>query len=824
MNRKCRQLIGGSTLFVLTVFFAIFGCAHKDVTKSRPTQPEPIFASKKAISHIDISENQKSSVVSIRGNNPLTYTAVKHQYPLGVVLYFPETTLEGIQEDYTTDNTIIETIHASEMKRKTTASRIEIRMKKDVPYEVKRQENKVLVAFLNQVDDVPQSSGRSLGEPKVIGRQSVRGFEQEASDVRKVDAPHWTSKSAEPIQPADEPASEIAEDVVKTPQTKSAVVTAINFETLGEGKSRLAITTTEKVVYKVRKSSDKRLLLMLPNAKIPKFQRRPLVTTRFKSAVDRVIPLDGEEGPATIAIELREAVPYLVYQDSNTCLIDFEASSVPPRPMSETPAEPAWIRATRSDGTVALVEAPEKQEPPDRQQRSSLAEKSDEPSRETARSMYRGEWYGDALPTFTGERISLDFQNVDIHNIFRILYEVSGKNFVIGDEVSGRMTLKLRDVPWDQALELVLQTNSLGATVNGNIIHIETLEAMRNRRVAKNQKLQAERDAQKNLEPLLTEYIVLSYAPASRIKPQIEALKADERGTIAVDQDTNMIIINATRELMGRAKLLIQRLDEAYEELATRQVMIEARVVEANTNFTRDIGVQWGGDYTATGHDGSADVTGTLFGTGASTSNATPNFAVDLPPASYSSGLGFTFGRIGGTVLNLDLRLLAMEENGKGRTISSPKVLTLDNKKATIKQITKIPYQVTDDNTTSIETEEAGIELSVTPQITRDKRIRMTIFAEKGAPDWSNTVNGNPAIDTNTAETELFVNDGETIVIGGILTTTDTLSQAGVPWFSKIPLIGWLFKQKKTVKEKNELLIFITPKIVELEKPPRIDS
>ena len=159
-----------------------------------------------------------------------------------------------------------------------------------------------------------------------------------------------------------------------------------------------------------------------------------------------------------------------------------------------------------------------------------------------------------------------------------------------------------------------------------------------------------------------------------------------------------------------------------------------------------------------------------------------------------------------------------MENQGKGRTISAPKILTLDNKEATIKQVTKIPFQVIEEGTVSIKTEEAGIELSVTPQITRDERIRMLIHAEKGAPDWSNTVGGNPAIDTNTADTELFLNDGQTIVIGGILSTVDTLSETRTPLLHKIPILGWLFKQKQTVRTKNELLIFITPKIIRLEK------
>lgn len=780
-------------VLLLGVLVVMFGCAHQPSVETEPQETEAsVPATGKVISQVTVSEGHNESTVSIQGNTSLTYTAVKHQFPLGVVLYFPETSLEGVEKDYAPEGTLIKTIHTSEMERKTPASRIEIRLAQDAPYEVKRAENAIQVTFKapmeqKTVETTASHQTRDTSRSPHVDKRAQTGDTSTAGDDSTVSA---RASAATPTHP----------DEART--SAAAVVKAIDFQALEDGKSRLTVKTNQKASYEARKSSPKHLLLTLHNTRIPEFQRRPLITTRFRSAVDRILPVQSEKSPdtAVISIDLREAVPYIVYQEGNSFTVDFAASTIPPRPMAQTD-KPEWVQATKTAQAVILTQEPEEM---------------------TAGTPAR---LPGAKKTYTGERISLDFQDADIHNIFRILHEVSGKNFVIGDDVSGNVTLKLVNVPWDQVLDLILKMNNLGTIEEGNIVRIATLSSLEAEQRALTQKAKAEQEAQK-LSPLVTEFIKLDYADATSLKGHLEEIKS-ERGKITIDKPTNMIIIKDERNALEEAKVLISQLDKANQEIATRQVMIEARIVEADTNFTRDIGVQWGGDYSASGSDGNAALTGELFGVDAandSLSTTTPNFAVNLPPSSVAGGIGFNFGRIGGTALSLDLRLLAMEENGNGRTISSPKVLTLDNKKATIKQITKIPYQVTEDNTTSIETEDAGIELSVTPQITRDNRIRMVIFAEKGAPDWSNTVNGNPAIDTNTAETELFVNDGQTIVIGGILTTTDTYSQTGLPWLSKLPFLGWLFKQKQTVKDKNELLIFITPKIVRLEEAPRIDS
>jgi type IV pilus assembly protein PilQ len=407
---------------------------------------------------------------------------------------------------------------------------------------------------------------------------------------------------------------------------------------------------------------------------------------------------------------------------------------------------------------------------------------------------------------FTGERISLDFQDADIHNIFRILHEVSGKNFVIGDDVKGKVTLKLVNVPWDQVLDLVLKMNKLGTVVEGNIVRIARLSTLEAENKALAAKMQAEQTAEEQ-EPLMTEYIPINYAEAATIQKHLVEIKSP-RGKISVDERTNMIIMNDVRAAVGNARDVVKRLD-----VVTPQVVIEARIVEANTDFSREIGIMWGAQY----EDGDG------FGVGGATTQRWDggllgDYNVILPPAAATSGIGFTFQRLGSAEFTLNANLLAMQEEGKGRIISTPKILTLDNKEAYIEQGLEIPYQVLEEGSYSLKWAKAVLRLEVTPHITMDRRIAMKIIAKKDAPDRSIVVQGAPAIDKKEAGTELMVNNGDTIVIGGIITREETLSNKGVPGLSKLPLLGWLFKSEAKDTTDKELLIFVTPTIVELQE------
>lgn len=741
------------SLFLVAVLFLIVSCASKPPAKPAEGQPPESMAQAKTVHRIAVSEDEATALLTIFADQPLTYTAVKHQFPLGIVLYFPDTDLKGIQESYTPESSVIKSIQTSVLRRERPSSRIEVRLNQDVPYEVTRAENRVLVSF--QRPAAVSAEAMVVKEPLEIATEAEPEVEPET-------------------QEAERPEPEAEEG--KGP----AWVNRIEFEMLDGGKSRLIVGTTKKVRYETQRPSDRRLLFKVFDARIPEFEKRPLVTTRFKSAVDRVLPMQGPKtgNAAIIAIELREAVPYRVQQNEGLCFIDFEASSVPPRPMPEV-EHPSWVQAMKETAAAVGREVARPTEKP------VVTERGQE---------------------YTGERISLDFQDADIHNIFRILHEVSGKNFVIGDDVKGKVTLKLVNVPWDQVLDLVLKMNKLGTVVEGNIVRIATLSRLEAEQKALAAKMQAEQSAEEQ-EPLMTEYIPINYAEAATVQKHLVEIKSP-RGKISVDERTNMIIMNDVRGAVDNAREVVTRLD-----VVTPQVVIEARIVEANTDFSREIGIMWGAQYQdGVGFDVWPNTTQRWDG------GLLDNYNVILPPAAPTSGLGFTFQRLGGGEFNLNANLLAMQEEGKGRIISTPKILTLDNKEAYIEQGLEIPYQVLEEGSYSLKWAKAVLRLEVTPHITMDRRIAMKIIAKKDAPDRSIVVQGAPAIDKKEAGTELMVNNGDTIVIGGIITREETLSNKGVPGLSKLPLLGWLFKSEAKDTTDKELLIFVTPTIVELQE------
>jgi type IV pilus assembly protein PilQ len=479
-----------------------------------------------------------------------------------------------------------------------------------------------------------------------------------------------------------------------------------------------------------------------------------------------------------IAIELRQSVPYRVEQKDNVFFVDFEPSTVPPRPLPDVEM-PKWEQVMRE--TEAVVT------------RAAEVPSVKVVSPETGQ-------------VYTGQKISLDFQDTDIRHVFRILHEISGKNFIIGNDVKGKVTLKLDQVPWDQVMDLVTRMNKLGVSEEGNIVRIAPHATIEAEKAAERKTRKAEQEA----APLVTEYIPINYSKAGVIQQHLNEVKT-ERGKLSVDERTNMIIMTDIKDAIQRAKEVVKNLD-----VVTRQVMIEARIVEVNTDFDRDIGIRWGFDHsTLRGSESMGGPYGFSGGVGGDS-----NYAVNLPPASGTSGIGFTFARFPGnlTALTIDAELTAMESQGAVKIISSPKVLTMDNKTAIIKQGRSLPYQTSEEGTVNVTFVEAVLSLEVTPHITMDDRISMKIVATKDAPDFGSAVLGQPAIDKKEAKTELLVNNGNTIVIGGIITEDITNREAGVPGLSKIPVLGWLFKQKAKSLSRTELLIFISPTIIELEE------
>ncbi len=599
-------------------------------------------------------------------------------------------------------------------------------------------------------------------------------------------------------------------------RTKPASVNRIDFLSEDAGKSTVIIGTTKPVKFDLKKGTDKNLNLRLYDTTLPDYRKRPLITTRFKSAVDciRAVHPPDINKDTMILIDLRETVPYLVEQTDSLLLIHFEASSIPPRTFEEAKL-PYWkkIMAQPLSGT-AETEATEV-----KGQKKAGAE-----TKETAKPEKIGDEFSvlKSSKKYTGEKIALDFYETDVKNVFRILRTVSGKNFAIGDDVTGKVTMTLDEpVPWDQVLDLVLKMNKLGMVFEGDIIRVATLETLKKEEELRRDKLAAERQAKEQqiaLEPLITEYIIVNYANAkSDVLPHLEKIRTLDRvgqnirGSLSVDDRTNLIIMTDVADRIKKARQVVKRLDRV-----TPQVIIEARIVEASTNFSKEIGTEWGAmggvqegdDDAGTGPQRGYDTVGGTYGYGAS---------VNLPTTVSAGTIGFNFIRLAGTRLLLNAKLMAMEAEGKGKIISAPKVVTLDNKTAKIKQGLSYPYNKLDDsgNTTTV-FKDVDLILEVTPHVTLDNRIALIIEVKKN--DLGSMINNRQSFITKEATTELLVDNGDTVVIGGIIKTTERSGESGLPWLKKIPVAKWLFKSTTESKVKEELLIFITPTIVQLKQ------
>lgn len=417
---------------------------------------------------------------------------------------------------------------------------------------------------------------------------------------------------------------------------------------------------------------------------------------------------------------------------------------------------------------------------------------------------------------YVGKRVSFEFKDIDIHNLLRIIAEISKKNIVVADDVSGKITIRLRNVPWDQALDLILRSKSLGKEEFGNIIRVAPLSKLEDESKARLERKKNARLAR----DLTVALIPVNYATATDMASRVKEVLT-ERGNVAVDARTNTLIVRDLPENMGKIRSLVTSLD-----LQTPQVLIESRIVEASTRSAREIGVQWGGQGLMSATNGNP--TGLVFpssvavGGGivsaSTTGTANPaNYAVSLPVGAgegNGGAIGMAFGSAGGAV-QLNLRLSALESQGAIKTISAPRITTLDNATASISQGVSIPFSQVSAAGANTQFVQARLSLDVTPHITQDGSVLMDIKAANNQPDPSNAgSNGQPGISRKEASTNVLVKDGETTVIGGIYVRTGSSSQAGLPVLSKIPVLGFFFRNYRELETKNELLIFITPRIL----------
>ena len=517
-----------------------------------------------------------------------------------------------------------------------------------------------------------------------------------------------------------------------------------------------------------------------------------------------------------LVFDLAQPVPYTVEKNGADLQVALLGLAAAPATLAETPAE-----ATRPIETVPMerpmVEKPTVRPP----QQSIRVQEPVTPSAPKARAQVS---LLEPTDRHTGKRISLDFQDAEISSVLRLIADVSGMNMVVGEGAKAKVTLKLINVPWDQALELILKLNQLGQIREGNIIWIDSLS-----NIAR-QKDEAVRayEATVKAEPLGTRIMYLNYADAAKTLDVVKS-NLSTRGEVKTDLRTNALVVKDISENLRKIERLLRDLDRV-----TPQVQIEARIVQASKAFARGIGVQWGiSGMSSTSTNGFAGpccglpgheqgpVIVTLGRTGApfSVDATSSTFLVNLPSTSTgvnipTSAIGLTIGKFLGTTGTLDLRLSAGESLGLTKIVSAPKIITLDHKPAKIEQGSQVPFQTTSLQGTQTTFVDATLTLNVTPHVIPfAQTIRLEIKATKNSIGAAVSTAG-PTIDKKEATTEVLLKDGETTVLGGIFEENRTDNVQGIPWFMRIPFIGWLFKTEGVSLTQTELLVFVTPIIL----------
>jgi type IV pilus assembly protein PilQ len=579
-------------------------------------------------------------------------------------------------------------------------------------------------------------------------------------------------------------------------------VLGIDFTMLDIGKSRLTVTTDKKVTYDLDRKGDKDLVLRLHNTTIPSLLLREIDTTNFQTALDKVKPaFSTESKEVSLAMSLREMTPFHIKQTENGLSIDFDQTSIKPPDKKIIPLD--------------LAEA----------QTSTLAAKQASVKTTTGTTPATGQ-----KKAYTGEKMHLEFINADITYVLQLIYEISKENIIWDPAIKGRtVSMTLKDVPWDEALDLILDSNDLAKRYRGdNIIWITTKEKMdkfladeettakrRQQEIEDERRRQGEEKTKaKEEEPLIMEFLHTDFAKANEIKDHI---KVTERGNMSVDTRTNTIIITDTADSIEAAKKTIKNFDTPV-----KQIMIEARIVDATNQFSRDLGIKWNADAAATAESMKVPVTAgspvEIVGTGAGHINDSMDGAQSLvggtfstnSPAGWIPNIGFSFGRLtasGLGALTLDASLALAETNGTAKTLSAPKVIAQEGANASIVSGETIYTNPTENVAQT--SRDAALTLNVKPtSISYNDYVTLEI-------EVTDNKNVSATLDTTKKiNTTLMVKSGETIVIGGIIKESESDNIAGIPILKDIPGLGWLFKAKTKTKDKSELLIFLTPTVL----------
>ena len=691
---------------------------------------------------------------------PLAFTV---NQPARISLDLADTRLAIKQRKTDVQAGMVNSVVAAEAGGRT---RVVINLTTLVPYATHSEGNTLYVIVGSNTGDtaVTQTPVSSFG-PQVTGTAAA--------------APMVAAAAPSPA-PAAAPAPAPSQTAAPTTPAGSSQIASVDFRRGPDGAGQVMVTLPDPSVIGNVHEQNGNVAVDFANAKVPEELVRRMDVTDFATPV-QYIDVQNSPSGAQLIIHPTGQFEKLAYQSDNTFSVEFK------------PLTPAAQAA------------------------QAVAKKQ-----------------------YSGQKISLNFQSIDLRAVLAILADSSSKNLVVSDSVNGNITLRLQDVPWDQALDIILRTKGLATREFGNVMMVGTASEISNQE-------QAEAAAQQSLEqvePLESAFIQVNYAKAGDLLALIKGNGTtglvSKRGSVSVDDRTNTLLVQDTAGNIASIRNMVERLD-----VAVKQVLIESRIVIANNDFSRTLGAQLGYTGSRLTNNTYMTTSGTLAGTDAMVGNfitgqnainnainagttpiplGTPftvpalgnRLNVNLPTAGSAGSIAFSVLRGNSLV---DLEISALQAEGQGEIVSSPRVLTADQKPAHIEQGVQIPYQqASSSGATTTAFKNAVLSLDVTPQITPDSRIIMDLEVHDDAVGQnvqSATGGTVPTIDTRDVKTQVLVNDGDTVVLGGIYETTETTSISKVPLLGDLPLLGWLFRNTANVNNKNELLIFVTPKIVD---------
>ena len=573
---------------------------------------------------------------------------------------------------------------------------------------------------------------------------------------------------------------------------------------VGASAGVISIESSDPVAYIASQPDPRTFVVELRDVVALGFADEFSADPRHPVSAVKVESVKGADGVNVARIQMTLAQPMRPRVRSSRNVIFVEADRLDRSPLPDTAA---GRRPVVRDPMSALGQG---QAPP----RAAQGPAGPAPTQPAPGAAARAQGpASNAAPSrFTGDAVSLDFQGADLRAVLRTFAEISSLNVVIDPTIQGTVDVALRDVPWDQALDIILRANKLGYAIDGTIVRIAPLTVLAEEE-GQRRKLDDERALSGELKTVTR---ALSYAKAEDLRPLLTATVLSSRGSIQTDPRTNTIIITDLDERLTRAMSLLVTLDRPEP-----QVEIEARIVQTTREFSRALGVQWGfngqaaqalGNSIPLAFPNQAAIGGRTGGQQGDTPTST---GVNLGVSAATSAIGLALGSVNGAV-NLDVALSALERQGQGRLLSTPRVSTQNNIEAEITQGVQIPIQTVANNTVTVSFKDAALTLRVTPQITAADTVIMRISVENASPDFSRQVGGIPPIDTQRAVTQVLVSNGETTVIGGIYVSREQSADDRTPGLHQIPLLGWLFKRESVTDESRELLIFITPRIIRL--------